>query len=106
MNWSEITFLDLLAGLGIFLTRLAVDRLVESQSRGPLTGPTLESPPDDWRCPDASEIARIMGAPPEARVANLSSSMWDGHDSGQARASLRPLSLTWHHPMWDRELDG
>jgi hypothetical protein len=49
--------------------------------------------PDNWRCPDAAEFARIFGGP--------------GSRTNDRRAGDFPiLSSARSHPLWDRDLDS
>jgi len=89
MVWVELIGYLLVECFGEFLISCTVDQRDQNRVRRPGLVPGPENQPDDWTCPDASELARILGAAPAPTT-----------------EPLLPLLSDRRHPLWDRELDG
>jgi hypothetical protein len=67
----------------------------DAKSENPFSSaPDPNAEPDNWRCPDSVEFAKISG---------------DVHAHAEARSNSErglPIALTNLDPLWDRELDG
>jgi hypothetical protein len=90
MHWAEFV-LYLISGLLEAVLWCAVGQDLAAPRPGPRPLPEVE--PDDWTCPDAAKIARVVsGRGPQAkerRADRFLTSPPEGPD-----------------PLWDRELDG
>ncbi len=95
MDWTGliVTVLELLVvaaggAVGSFA------RLYDASANPFSSAPDPNAQPDEWRCPDRAEFARVLG--------NVRSRSYRGSNRDGAR--LRALTL--RDPLWDRELDG
>ncbi len=87
----------LLECFGEPLIRYSVSQLDQNRACQPCSGPRPEIHPDDWKCPDASEVARVLGATLGTRDARRSRSLWDHHAPVRPRRpEVRPQVST--HP--------
>ncbi len=91
MLWAGLVVLviallgELIAVIGLFVKN-QVER-TSLRCAGPNSIPAV--PEDGWICPDLSEIARVLAAPPAPR-----------------RMDPRfPVLSDRSHPLWDRDLD-
>lgn len=70
--------------------------------------PCLDTDTDDWKCPSAEEIARVVAQargrrePGSSGRSDVAALLKDGSDSEALPLAL-PASA---EPLWDRELDG
>src|SRR5262249_10348721 len=90
MDWAEliVNLIGIVLEAGLWYS---VDRSSAAQRRG--SGNLRKAEPDDWRCPDASEIARVVsGSVAQAR-------------DRRAEAPFGPPTGS-QDPLWDRDLDG
>jgi hypothetical protein len=88
-------FVDLV----LLLVQVVVETASWADSDGRSENPFSSAPdpnaePDNWRCPDAVEFAKIFG---------------DVHAHAETRSNSErglPIARTNRDPLWDRQLDG
>jgi hypothetical protein len=88
MGWADLIF-NLVLCLGDLLSFVVVSHDLSKRARLAGPGPHPNVEPDAWRCPNASEIARVIGVTPASRSEGRLVSLPVGPD-----------------PLWDRERDG
>jgi hypothetical protein len=88
MGWADLIF-NLVLCLGDLLSFVMASHELRKRAQFAGPGPHPRFEPDAWRCPDSSQIARIVGATPAACRDGRSASQPVGPD-----------------PLSDRDLDG
>ncbi len=88
MGWAELIF-NLVLCLCDLCSFVVASHDLSKRTRLASPGPHSDVEPDAWRCPDSSEIARVIRAAPASR-----------NESQLVSLATAP------DPMWDRDLDG
>ena len=81
-------------------------RFTPDQSTKPRTVPSTDS--DNWKCPSAEEIARVVGQAPGRAEAGSNGRIGVATllNGGSNREAGPFASAANAEPLWDRELDG
>jgi hypothetical protein len=89
MDWFAAVLeaiVEVLCALGPGLASIRYPTVGRTQHRAP-------SEPENWKCPDSEEFARILRGQ-------------DSRASALAMGDLPSAPLERSHPLWDRDLDA
>ncbi len=94
MHWSEFLLRMFVPMVEILIV---VTQVMATRAGTRRRGPCMDTHPDDWKCPDASELARVLGATPAARDPRPLQLFSEGHAPARPhRPDARPQVST--HP--------